>query len=31
MLAPWPSAWCVAITVASYLWARALFNRDPIR
>jgi ABC-2 type transport system permease protein len=24
-------AWCVAITVASYLWARALFNRDPIR
>jgi ABC-2 type transport system permease protein len=24
-------AWCVAITVASYLGARALFNRDPIR
>ena len=24
-------AWCVAITVVSYLWARALFNRDPIR
>ena len=22
-------AWCVGITVASYLWARAAFNRDP--
>ena len=22
-------AWCVAITVASYLWARKLYNRDP--
>jgi ABC-2 type transport system permease protein len=22
-------AWCVAITVASYLWARTAFNRDP--
>jgi ABC-2 type transport system permease protein len=22
-------AWCVAITVASYLWARRAFNRDP--
>jgi hypothetical protein len=24
-------AWCVAITVASYVWARTLFNRDPVR
>ncbi|MDP9208891.1 MAG: ABC transporter permease, partial [Actinomycetota bacterium] len=22
-------AWCVGITLASYLWARAAFNRDP--
>jgi ABC-2 type transport system permease protein len=22
-------AWCVGITVVSYLWARAAFNRDP--
>jgi ABC-2 type transport system permease protein len=22
-------AWCVAITLASYLWARKLDNRDP--
>jgi ABC-2 type transport system permease protein len=22
-------AWCAAITLASYLWARAAFNRDP--
>ena len=22
-------AWCVVITVVSYLWARAAFNRDP--
>jgi ABC-2 type transport system permease protein len=22
-------AWCVAITVVSYLWARRAFNRDP--
>jgi ABC-2 type transport system permease protein len=22
-------AWCVALTVAGYLWARAAFNRDP--
>ena len=22
-------AWCVAITLASYLWARKLYNRDP--
>jgi ABC-2 type transport system permease protein len=21
--------WCVAIVIASYFWARALFNRDP--
>jgi len=24
-------AWCAAITLASYLWARKLYNRDPIR
>lgn len=24
-------AWCVAITVAGYLWAKKLFNRDPSR
>jgi ABC-2 type transport system permease protein len=24
-------AWCPAITLASYLWARAAFNRDPVR
>jgi ABC-2 type transport system permease protein len=24
-------AWCTVITVASYLWARAAFNRDPAR
>ena len=24
-------AWCLAITVASFLWARHLYNRDPIR
>ncbi len=24
-------AWCAAITLASYLWARAAFNRDPAR
>jgi ABC-2 type transport system permease protein len=22
-------AWCVALTLAGYLWARAAFNRDP--
>jgi ABC-2 type transport system permease protein len=22
-------AWCAVITLASYLWARAAFNRDP--
>ena len=22
-------AWCVVITLASYLWARKLYNRDP--
>jgi hypothetical protein len=25
------AAWCSAITLASYLWARAAFNRDPTR
>ena len=24
-------AWCAAITLAGYLWARRLYNRDPIR
>ena len=24
-------AWCAAIALASYLWARAAFNRDPAR
>jgi ABC-2 type transport system permease protein len=24
-------AWCTAITLVSYLWARAAFNRDPAR
>ena len=24
-------AWCVAITVLSYLWAKSLYNRDPSR
>jgi ABC-2 type transport system permease protein len=24
-------AWCAAITLASYLWARKLYNSDPIR
>ena len=24
-------AWCVAITIAAYVWARALYNRDPTR
>jgi ABC-2 type transport system permease protein len=24
-------AWCVALTLAGYLWARAAFNRDPVR
>jgi ABC-2 type transport system permease protein len=22
-------AWCLAITLVSYLWARKLYNRDP--
>jgi ABC-2 type transport system permease protein len=22
-------AWCVALTLAGHLWARAAFNRDP--
>jgi ABC-2 type transport system permease protein len=25
------AAWCAAITLAGYLWARAAFNRDPAR
>ncbi len=25
------AVWCAAITLASYLWARAAFNRDPAR
>ena len=24
-------AWCVAITLAGYLWARKLYDRDPAR
>jgi ABC-2 type transport system permease protein len=24
-------AWCAAITLAGYLWARKLFNREPVR
>ena len=24
-------AWCIGITLAGYLWSRALFNRDPVR
>lgn len=24
-------AWCAGLTLAGYLWARALYNRDPIR
>ncbi len=24
-------AWCVGITLVGYLWARALFNREPVR
>jgi ABC-2 type transport system permease protein len=24
-------AWCVAITILSYLWAMSLYNRDPSR
>jgi ABC-2 type transport system permease protein len=24
-------AWCVAITLVGFFWARALFNRDPAR
>jgi ABC-2 type transport system permease protein len=25
------AVWCVAITLLGYLWAKALYNRDPIR
>ncbi|CAN5212889.1 hypothetical protein BH18ACT5_BH18ACT5_01500 [soil metagenome] len=24
-------AWCVAITLAGYLWAKRLYNRNPMR
>ena len=24
-------AWCIAITLAGYLWARRLYDRDPAR
>jgi ABC-2 type transport system permease protein len=24
-------AWCAGITLVSYVWARRLYNRDPIR
>jgi ABC-2 type transport system permease protein len=24
-------AWCLAITVGSFLWARKLFSRDPVQ
>jgi ABC-2 type transport system permease protein len=24
-------AWCAAIALAGYLWARKLYNRDPVR
>jgi ABC-2 type transport system permease protein len=24
-------AWCVGLALAGYLWAQALFNRDPVR
>jgi ABC-2 type transport system permease protein len=24
-------AWCVVIAVGGYMWARAAYNRDPIR
>ena len=24
-------AWCAGLELAGYLWARALFNRDPVR
>jgi ABC-2 type transport system permease protein len=24
-------AWCVGITLVSYLWAKKLYNRDPVR
>jgi hypothetical protein len=25
------AAWCVAITVVGYVWAKKLYNRDPSR
>jgi ABC-2 type transport system permease protein len=24
-------AWCIALALAGYLWARAMYNRDPVR
>jgi ABC-2 type transport system permease protein len=24
-------AWCLGITLVGYLWARKLYNRDPVR
>jgi ABC-2 type transport system permease protein len=24
-------AWCAALTLVGYLWARAVYNRDPVR
>ncbi len=24
-------AWCVGLTLVGYLWARAVYNRDPVR
>jgi ABC-2 type transport system permease protein len=24
-------AWCVVIALVGYLWARAAYNRDPVR
>jgi ABC-2 type transport system permease protein len=30
-IGPIAIAWCVAITVAGYLWARKLYDRDPAR
>jgi ABC-2 type transport system permease protein len=25
------AAWCAGITLVGYLWARRLYNRDPVR
>ncbi len=24
-------AWCVGLSLVGYLWARAVYNRDPVR